>query len=122
MHTRNAMRRPAMIALALSVILALAASAVAQQVVIRLPADDASSQVPDGPGADAVRRDCAICHSLDYIVRQPRMEAAAWEAEVQKMIRVYGAPVVEADARIIAAYLARHFGPQSPAAQALSAP
>ena len=94
------------------VLLTLAAASGAQQMSIKLPPDNPASQVKEGSGADAVRRNCAICHSTDYIVTQPHLDAMHWQAEVQKMINVYGAPINEPDAKVIADYLARSYGPQ----------
>ena len=50
---------------------------------------------------------CEACHSADYITTQPPKEGKAfWQAEVQKMIKVYKAPIAESDAAIIVDYLA----------------
>jgi hypothetical protein len=38
------------------------------------------------------------------------MNAAGWSAEVTKMIKAYGAPVDDADAKAIAEYLAKNYG------------
>jgi len=92
----------------------LAAAAVAQQGSIRLPADNPASQLKAGPGEAQTSRSCGLCHSLDYIVGQPRLDSAQWEAEVRKMIAVYGAPVTDVDAKTISDYLAANYG--SPAA------
>lgn len=47
------------------------------------------------------------CHSADYITTQPsNMGKAFWEAEVQKMIKVFKAPIDPADAPTIADCLA----------------
>ena len=55
------------------------------------------------PGAnlDVVRNNCTACHSADYISTQPRgprFKKDFWQAEVTKMIKVYGAPIDDADA------------------------
>jgi sulfite dehydrogenase (cytochrome) subunit B len=63
-----------------------------------------------GPGLDAMAN-CAACHSLDYIrINAPFMTRKAWEAEVAKMITVFGAPIDPADAKTIADYLVRNYG------------
>jgi hypothetical protein len=50
------------------------------------------------------------CHSADYIAMQPPKKGKAfWEAEVTKMIKTYGAPINEADAKVIADYLAQTY-------------
>lgn len=96
----------------LIVLLSFAAASGAQQISIKLPLDNPASQVKEGSGADAVRRNCTICHSTDYIVTQPHLDATHWQSEVQKMINVYGARINESDAKVIADYLAKNYGPQ----------
>jgi len=61
-----------------------------------------------GPNLDVVQGNCGSCHSADYVVTQPRgasYKKAFWEAEVTKMIKVYGAPINEADVPKIVDYL-----------------
>jgi mono/diheme cytochrome c family protein len=67
----------------------------------------------DGEGGSQVQgfataqANCQTCHSVDYIATQPPGRGKAfWDAEVTKMIKVYHAPIDEADGRAIAAYLA----------------
>jgi sulfite dehydrogenase (cytochrome) subunit B len=93
-------------------LLNLAAAFGAQQMSIKLPLDNPASQVKQGSGDDTIRRNCTICHSTDYIVTQPHLDALHWQAEVQKMINVYGARINESDAKVIADYLAKNYGPQ----------
>ena len=100
-------------ALYLAAVLALATAAVAQKTSIRLPADNPASQLKSGAGDDATRKACGFCHSTDYIVIQPHLTAQQWDAEVKKMIGVYGAPINAADAKTIADYLAENYGAQS---------
>jgi len=65
----------------------------------------------DGPGRDKVEANCASCHSLDYIQgNSPFMNRGVWDAEVTKMIKAYGAPISDADAKEIADYLAKNYG------------
>ncbi len=65
----------------------------------------------DGPGRDKVEANCASCHSLDYIQgNSPFMNRQVWDVEVTKMIKAYGAPIGDADAKEIVDYLARHYG------------
>ena len=64
-----------------------------------------------GPGLEVVERSCALCHSLDYIpMNSPFLSAAGWAAEVAKMRGLFGAPLGEADAATIRAYLAAAYG------------
>jgi mono/diheme cytochrome c family protein len=68
-------------------------------------------QLKPGPGADKVEANCAACHSLDYIaMNSPFLNAAGWDAEVTKMINVFGAPISQADAKTIGDYLKAHYG------------
>ena len=54
-----------------------------------------------------VQNNCTACHSADYISTQPRgLKKDFWQAEVTKMIKVYGAPVEDADVGKIVDYLA----------------
>jgi sulfite dehydrogenase (cytochrome) subunit B len=63
------------------------------------------------PGLDMVENYCAACHSLDYIqMNSPFPSAAVWDAEVTKMIKAFGAPVSDADAKTIADYLKKNYG------------
>jgi sulfite dehydrogenase (cytochrome) subunit B len=77
---------------------------------IELPPDNAMATLKPGPGVETVRTDCMICHSTDYIVRQPGGDAKHWEPEVRKMITVFGAPIPEADVQTIVNYLATAYG------------
>jgi sulfite dehydrogenase (cytochrome) subunit B len=82
--------------------LLIAAPALAQEPTIDLK---------KAPGLDKVETNCAVCHSLDYIrMNSPFPDAALWDAEVTKMIKVYGAPISDADAAAIADYLKHNYG------------
>jgi mono/diheme cytochrome c family protein len=64
-----------------------------------------------GQSLDLVEGNCAACHSLDYIqMNSPFLNAAGWQAEVTKMIKAYGAPIEDADAKSIVDYLAKNYG------------
>jgi mono/diheme cytochrome c family protein len=68
-------------------------------------------ELKDGPGRDKVEANCASCHSLDYIQgNSPFMNRGVWDAEVTKMIKAFGAPISDADAKEIADYLATNYG------------
>jgi sulfite dehydrogenase (cytochrome) subunit B len=74
-------------------------------------ADESAITLKDGPGKEAVLNNCTACHSLDYIqMNSPFPDQKIWEAEVTKMIKVFGAPVDEADALAITTYLAKNYG------------
>jgi sulfite dehydrogenase (cytochrome) subunit B len=63
------------------------------------------------PGIDKVEVSCAACHTLDYIpMNSTFLNAAGWDAEVTKMINAFGAPIDQADAKIIGDYLKANYG------------
>ena len=81
--------------------------------VIALPAfaDETPVELKKAPGVEKVESNCAACHSLDYIqMNSPFMSPATWDAEVTKMIRAFGAPISDADAEAIKAYLKANYG------------
>lgn len=75
---------------------------------ITLPAPAFS--LKEVPGMDTTSRYCRICHSLDYITTQQKFTKVKWQAEVTKMIKTYGAPISEENAKIIADYIATNYG------------
>jgi cytochrome c5 len=75
---------------------------------ITLP--DSTVSMEEGVGKDITSSYCRICHSLDYITTQQKFTKAKWQAEVTKMIKVYGAPISEENAKIIADYITTHYG------------
>jgi len=78
---------------------------------IELPADNATAKLKPGPGADTTELNCIGCHSTDYIVRQPGSDADHWQAEVTKMIKLFGASISNEDAKVIVNYLSTVYGP-----------
>ena len=86
----------------------LASLAIAEPVTYDLPEETAV--LKPGPGLDTAQNNCVACHSADYIAMQPPERGKAfWDAEVTKMIKTYGAPISEADAKVIADYLAQTY-------------
>jgi mono/diheme cytochrome c family protein len=82
------------------------ASANAAPVSYTLP--DETAAFKPGPNLEAVQNNCTACHSADYINTQPRgpkFKKDFWQAEVTKMIKVYGAPIEDADVGKIVDYL-----------------
>ena len=81
-------------------------SATAAPVSYKLPEEIATFR--PGPNLDVVKNNCTACHSADYVSTQPPVEKKKefWQAEVTKMIKVYGAPIDEADIGKIVEYLA----------------
>ncbi len=73
-------------------------------------ADEKPVQLKPGPGLEKVEGNCAACHSLDYIrMNSPFISPVGWDAEVSKMIKTYGAPIDDADAKSIAEYLKKNY-------------
>lgn len=68
-------------------------------------------ELKDAPGRALVEANCVACHSLDYIqMNSPFLDRKGWEASVNKMIKVMGAPVKEEDAKAIVDYLQAAYG------------
>ena len=87
--------------------LALAATIAATLVV----AAEQKIELKAAPGRDKVEANCVACHSLDYIVGNSTfMSRQVWDAEVTKMIKAFGAPVSDADAKVIVDYLTANYG------------
>jgi mono/diheme cytochrome c family protein len=83
-------------------------ASLAETRVYKLP--DERAELRPGAGVEAAQNNCLFCHSADYVNTQPPgLGAKFWEAEVAKMIKLYGAPITEADARAVADYLARAY-------------
>lgn len=97
------MQRTVLLAIALA---AGFGSVTAAPVNYQLPNEVAAFR--PGPNLEAAQGNCSACHSADYIKTQPPMKdkKAFWQAEVTKMIKVYGAPIDDADVGKIVDYLA----------------
>ena len=81
-------------------------AAIAAPVSYTLP--DETAAFKPGPNLDVVKNNCMACHSADYVQTQPRgpkFKKDFWAAEVTKMIKVYGAPIDDADVPKIVEYL-----------------
>jgi sulfite dehydrogenase (cytochrome) subunit B len=85
--------------------LAIAVAASASPVEYKMPEETAA--LKPGPNLDVAQNNCTACHSADYIKTQPIMKSKKdfWQAEVTKMIKVYGAPIDDADVPRIVEYL-----------------
>jgi mono/diheme cytochrome c family protein len=76
---------------------------------IELPPE--STTLRQGAGSDLAMRQCMTCHSADYVaIQPPGRPLAFWKAEVEKMKKVYGAPIPDAEIDPIAQYLTREYG------------
>jgi len=84
------------------VVVLLAGTASAEEQVIKLK---------QAPGVDKVEGNCGACHSLAYIpMNSVYLDAAGWDAEVSKMIKAFGAPIDDSDAKAITDYLKKNYG------------
>ena len=73
---------------------------------------DETAAFKPGANVDVVKNNCTACHSADYVQTQPRgpkFSKDFWQAEVTKMIKVYGAPIDDADAGKIVDYLTANY-------------
>jgi mono/diheme cytochrome c family protein len=74
-------------------------------------ADEFALKLPPGDGDDLTQTTCSACHSIDYLLmNSPFQTRKSWEAEVNKMINVFGADVAPDDAKAIVNYLATNMG------------
>jgi cytochrome c5 len=67
-------------------------------------------EIPDPgntfPGtADIVNNNCLACHSAGMVLTQPQLSRVDWQAEVDKMRKIYKAPIADADVPAIVDYL-----------------
>jgi cytochrome c5 len=103
-------------------ILILALLGIASEVAPALSAESpltlksVSVDLPDrgtmfsGAGSDVVNNNCLACHSAGMVLNQPALSAAEWQAEAEKMLHVYKAPIDEKDVPAIVEYLVRTKG------------
>lgn len=70
---------------------------------VELPADGVA--LPPGRHIELATQNCTACHSADMILYQPRLTRAQWEANVEKMVKVYKAPIDAKDVPQIVDYL-----------------
>jgi mono/diheme cytochrome c family protein len=61
--------------------------------------------LPPGPGHDQFAAQCVICHSPRYVLNQPVFPRKTWTAEVQKMVKAYGAMIPPDQQKEIVNYL-----------------
>ncbi len=104
---RSAVIALATVGLAASVRAFTPTTAIAEPLSYQLPRE--TIEFKPGPNLDVVKNNCLACHSAEYIAIQPRGPALGkkfWQAEVNKMIKAYGAQIDEADIGKIVEYLA----------------
>jgi mono/diheme cytochrome c family protein len=86
--------------------------AYAQAAPVSYTVPEETAAFKPGANLEVVQNNCTACHSADYIKTQPRGEKFKkdfWTAEVTKMIKVYGAPIDDADVGRIVDYLAANY-------------
>jgi mono/diheme cytochrome c family protein len=86
-------------------------AAIAALIALPAAADEKPVALKQAPGVDKVDANCQACHSLSYIpMNSVFLNAAGWDAEVTKMIKAFGAPIDDGDAKAIADYLKKNYG------------
>ncbi|HXX81976.1 MAG TPA: hypothetical protein VEI46_10540 [Thermodesulfovibrionales bacterium] len=97
----------------IAILLSLAAGIIyswAQGTTYSINLPEARVELKPGEALTKVETFCNICHSLDYIIMQPKFTKPQWTATVSKMIKVFGAPISEEDERLIVNYLVAQYG------------
>jgi hypothetical protein len=61
-----------------------------------------------GPGAELTAEKCQLCHEVTHVTRS-RLSREQW-VDTVKLMRERGAPLTDAEAEQIVAYLATHYG------------
>ena len=91
--------------------LGLLAAFLALGTAINANADEQPVALKNAPSHEVVEKNCAVCHSLDYLrTNASFLDRKGWQAEVDKMIKVFGANITPQDAAAIVEYLARNYG------------
>lgn len=70
-------------------------------------------ELAPGQGRQYVVAYCNICHSPNYVLMQPPLPAALWEAEVHKMVNAFGANIPPNVQQQIIRYLQTHYTPET---------
>ena len=74
-------------------------------------ADEKPVLLTEAPGRKPVEGNCGPCHSLDYLRTNLRfLDRQGWQAEINKMTNVFGAPIAPEDAKAIVDYLTKYYG------------
>ena len=71
------------------------------------------TELAAGDGEQEVSSYCNTCHSPRYITMQPPLPADTWTAEVNKMIKAYGASIPDDSTQKIIRYLQSHYTPET---------
>ena len=95
--------------------LVLALFAAGAEMKFALPPETA--KLKPGTGVELANAQCILCHSVDYISTQPRLNAIQWKAAVLKMQSKYGAPIQTNSLEALVGYLVKNYGTETPAAK-----
>jgi sulfite dehydrogenase len=88
-----------------------------QQRSITLPNETATYVASELPGYQLVQRNCAGCHSAQYVAMQPPSSPRAWwDATIKKMKKPFGAPFPDDDIAPMVDYLVKTYGAERTAA------
>ncbi len=63
-----------------------------------------------GRHAEIANAQCLVCHSVEYVVTQPRLSRTAWKASLEKMQLKYGAQIPPEQVSPLLDYLVQHYG------------
>ncbi len=66
-----------------------------------------------GDGRQEVTSYCNTCHTPRFILMQPPLPADVWAAEVNKMVKTYGASIPDDATQKIIQYLQSHYTPET---------
>ena len=83
--------------------------------VERITLPQVQTPVPPGPHVEVYEKNCLVCHSVRYVLMQPRFSKTVWQNEVKKMVDAYGASITPADQALIVEYLVAVKGSEPPA-------
>lgn len=67
--------------------------------------DAFQEQFPPGPGVAAMDNNCRTCHSPSMVLTQPALKHEEWAKEVEKMQKVFKAPIPDSEIPAIMSYL-----------------
>ncbi|MFZ0038696.1 MAG: hypothetical protein WAK91_14805 [Candidatus Acidiferrales bacterium] len=66
-----------------------------------------------GDGRQEVTSYCNTCHTPRFIITQPPLPGDVWAAEVNKMVKTYGASIPDDATQKIIQYLQSHYTPET---------
>lgn len=94
--------------LVLALVMIATSAAVSAPLTLSMPLE--MVRFKPGKGAEIAGTQCILCHSADYVIIQPPMPRAFWQASVQKMREKYGAPILDTQVAPLVEYLTATYG------------